>query len=398
MDRISSANAFDGAISNLLSRQEDLSNTQIQLTSGKRVVHASDDPTAAARAERARALIARTDASKRAVDASRSAMTLTESALGDATNLLQSARELVVAAGNASYSDAERAAVAKQIQSVRDQLLSVANRPDGAGGYVFSGQGSGAAPFSDTTAGVQFTGVGGSVHVATDEPLPLTLDGGSIWLHGNTGNGVFETKNMNSGSAWIDAGHVVQPSQLTNSTYSVQFNVSAGSTTYAILKDGNPTPVTAAAYTSGQSITVDGLSFAISGAPASGDKFQIAPSQPDLSVFAALDTITKALLTKNQSGPQVTQAVQTGLRDIDQAASQLQSARSDAGQTLSRLDGVQGRLDASALWGETTRSNAEDLDMVKALASFQNQQTGYQAALQSYASVQKMSLMQYLNV
>jgi len=410
MDRISSANAFDGAIANLLSRQEDLSATQIQLTSGKRVVHASDDPTAAARAERARALIARTDASKRAVDASRNAMTLTESALGDATNLLQSARELVVAAGNASYSDAERAAVAKQIQSVRDQLLSVANRPDGAGGYVFSGQGSGAAPFADspgtaatltapaTLPTVKFTGVGGSVHVASDEPLPLTLDGGSIWLHGNTGNGVFETKNMNSGSAWIDAGHVVQPSQLTNSTYSVQFNVSAGSTTYAILKDGNPTPVTAAAYTSGQSITVDGLSFAISGAPASGDKFQIAPSQPDLSVFAALDTITKALLTKNQSGPQVTQAVQTGLRDIDQAASQLQSARSDAGQTLSRLDGVQGRLDASALWGETTRSNAEDLDMVKALASFQNQQTGYQAALQSYASVQKMSLMQYLNV
>ena len=31
------------------------------------------------------------------------------------------------------------------------------------------------------------------------------------------------------------------------------------------------------------------------------------------------------------------------------------------------------------------------------LANFQNQQTGYQAALRSYASVQKLSLMQYIN-
>jgi flagellar hook-associated protein 3 FlgL len=35
--------------------------------------------------------------------------------------------------------------------------------------------------------------------------------------------------------------------------------------------------------------------------------------------------------------------------------------------------------------------------MVKALSSFNQQQTGYQAALQSYATIQKLSLFQYLN-
>jgi flagellar hook-associated protein 3 FlgL len=35
--------------------------------------------------------------------------------------------------------------------------------------------------------------------------------------------------------------------------------------------------------------------------------------------------------------------------------------------------------------------------MVKAISEFQNQQTGYQAAMQTYASVQKMSLFQYIN-
>ena len=42
------------------------------------------------------------------------------------------------------------------------------------------------------------------------------------------------------------------------------------------------------------------------------------------------------------------------------------------------------------------KSRAEDIDMVKGIADFQNQQTGYQAALQSYAQVQKLSLFNYL--
>ena len=222
--RITAAHAFQTSISNLQSRQQDLTDAQVQLTSGKRVNKASDDPTAAARAERARALEARTTASERAVDASSNAMTLTESALGDASDLIQQARELVVGAGDSSYSDQERKSIANQISAIRNELLSVANRPDGQGGYVFSGQGSGGAPFVDQPGGVQFKGVGGSVNVASDEPLPLTLDGGNVWLQASSGNGVFDTKNVNSAGAWVDSGTVTDPSKLTGSTYDLQFS------------------------------------------------------------------------------------------------------------------------------------------------------------------------------
>lgn len=411
MDRIATASAYDGAIANLMQRQEDLTTSQEQLTSGKRVLKASDDPTAAAQGERARALIARTEATTRAVDASRNAMTLTESALGDAGDLLQQARELVMAAGDASYTPAERVAVGKQITAIRNQLLAVANRPDGNGGYIFSGQGSGSAPFSDTpptvsaqgqvTGGVKFAGIGGSVSVASDEPLPLTLDGGNIWLHANTGNGVFQTQNMNSQNAWIDGGSVTDPSAITGSDYTVKFSVVAGVTTYDVLKDGNPTSITGAPYTTGKPIEVDGMSFTITGNPADQDTFDISKSQPQASVFDTLDTIARALNPPAGSLPmtdaQVTQAVQAGVRDIDQVSASVQGARSFAGQTLNQLDGVQGRLDATKLWGQTTESNATDLDMVSAIAAFQQKQTGYQAALQSYGTVQKMSLLQYLN-
>ena len=396
VERISTSNAYNGALNNLMSRQDHLTSTQEQMTSGKRVVKASDDPAAAARAERARALEERTTASGKAVDASSNAMTLTESALGNANELLQQARELLVSAGDASYSDAERASKATAIQAIRDQLLSVANRPDGQGGYVFSGQGSGGAPFVDQPGGVVFQGVGGSVNVATDEPLPLTLDDGNVWLSANTGNGVFQTKNINSGSAWIDSGHVTSPNLITSSTYDLQFSTAGGATTYSVLKDGTAVS-TGNAFSSGQQISVDGMSFAISGTPADGDEFEMTPSTKTLSVFDALDSAVARLSKPDQSGPDVQQAVQDGLRNVDQCNSQISSARSFAGTTLQRLDGVKGRLDATQLSAQTDRSSAEDLDMVKALSSFNQQQTGYQAALQSYATIQKLSLFQYLN-
>lgn len=396
VERISTAHAYDSALNNLMSRQDNLTQTQEQMTSGKRVIKASDDPTAAARAERARALEERTTASEKAVNASSNAMTLTEAALGDAGDLLQQARELLVSAGDASYSDAERASKADALKAIREQLLSVANRPDGQGGYVFSGQGSGGAPFVDKPGGVAFQGIGGQVNVATDEPLPLTLDGGNVWLSAGTGNGVFVTRNTNSSNAWIDAGRVTSPDQLTGSTYDIQFSSGGGPTTYTVLRDGNPVS-TGNPFTSGQNITVDGMSFAISGEPANGDDFQLTPSTRSLSVFDALDNAVKQLSTPNQGGPKVQQAVQDSIRDLDQCATQISSARSFAGTTLQRLDGVKGRLDATELSAQTSRSNAEDLDMVKALSSFNSQQTGYQAALQSYATIQKLSLFNYLN-
>jgi flagellar hook-associated protein 3 FlgL len=138
--RISTANAYDLSIDQLSRRQADLSSVQEQLSTTKRVNRASDDPAAAARAERALAAEMRVDANQRAVDASQNAMALTEGALGDANDILQQARDALVKAGNASYSDAERRGLSEELAGLRKQLLAVSNRTDGAGTYLFAGQ------------------------------------------------------------------------------------------------------------------------------------------------------------------------------------------------------------------------------------------------------------------
>jgi len=306
--RISTNNAFERGLSTLQQRQAELSQMQEQLTSGKRVARASDDPAAAARAERAMASKMRVDSDQRSLEASRNVVTLAESAMSDAGELLQQAREFLIAAGNATYSDTEREGLADAIQGIRDQLLSVANRSNGSGGYLFGGQGSSKPPFVDAPGGVVFQGLGGETLTASGEPLPLSLDGGGTWLQ------------------------AVDPST----------------------------------------------------------------GAPDLSVFDVLDRVVAELNTPGRSGDQIATQAQAGVRDLDAASDHLLSHRSRLGETLNRTDSVEVRLSQQALAAQSDRSAAEDLDMVQAVSEFQNQQTGYDAALQAYAMVQRMSLFQYI--
>lgn len=307
--RITTANAYDAVVANLQRRQQQLVDAQTQLTSGKRVQRASDDPAAAAQAERALAWQARVQTQQRALDASRNAMQLTESTLGNAGELLQQAREAVVQAGNGSYGDSERAHLAQSLQDLRDQLFALANSADGTGRYLFGGQGSDSVPFRNAPGGVQYDGTSGSQNTAADEPSPLSVDGSKIWLQ------------------------APDPS--------------------------NP-----------------------------GGK---------LSVFGVLDQAIADLATPGRSPAQVAQTVSTGLGQIDAVAQNLSSARSTAGEALNRIDAIDQRLAQANVDARQQRSSAEDLDMVQAISDFQAGQTGYDAALKAYATVQRMSLLQYLS-
>jgi len=113
-------------------------------------------------------------------------------------------------------------------------------------------------------------------------------------------------------------------------------------------------------------------------------------------VFDTLARLAGDLQLPGRSPAQVAQSVASGLRDIDGLFGNLQQQRSLAGESLNRIDMLEGRLAESKLGAQTERSIAEDLDIVQALSEFQAKQTGYDAALKTYSLVQRMSLFQYL--
>ena len=400
--RLSTANYFDTSITTLQGRQLQLQKSQIQLSSGKKIQQASDDPTAAAQAERARASISRIDANTRAVQASQNSMTLAESALGDATDLMQQIRETVVQAGDGSYTDAERQALAAKAQDLRNQLFTVANRTDGAGNYLFSGQGSGGPPFLYQAGGVVYAGVSGSNQTAVLGNYQLSVDGRSAFEQALGGNGSFVTAagtNTNSGEApsgWIDSGSVTAPSALTGHNYLIQINGASPDQNYVVTDTDSGSVVGSDSFSPGQSLQFDGMTMAISGSPQDGDQFTVAPAGNDLKLFDVLDRTIADLKAPSRTGAQISQANASDLRDLDAVMGNVQNVRSQVGQTMNNLDNTTSQMASLKLNAQTEQSGAEDLDMVQGISDFQNQQTGYQAALQTYAMVQRMSLLQYI--
>lgn len=400
--RLSTANQYDIALRNIGQRQTSLSNLQENLTSGKRVVRPSDDPVAAAQAERALTRLSRNETDLRALDMQRNTMALAESTLGETADAMQAFRELVVSAGNGTHTQTERDAIVQQLAGLRDQILSYANRKDANGLPLFQALGSAQTPFPGTAASVSFAGLPGQ-HASGNTQIAKVLDGDAAWMSVPTGNGVFEVSlnPANTGKAWTDLGQVTNPSALTGDDYSITFSVVGGVTTYDVVNTTTATSVLSAQpYTAPTTIAFDGMSLQIKGSPNNGDSFDIAASQPS-NVFEVLENAIGTIRDAgNPDGStdfgSLTHGITRGLTEIDSAMNRLQASRGLAGDLLNRADRIEGELDTRAVQLEDDRSRAEDLDMIKGISDFQNQQVGYEAALKSYAQVQQLSLFKFI--
>jgi flagellar hook-associated protein 3 FlgL len=409
LSRMGSANTYDLAIRNLSTRQADLSNLQENLTSGKRVVRASDDPAAAAQAERSLTRMARIASDQRALEAQSNSITLAESTLGDITDALQNFRELTVSAGNGTHTAAERTTIANQLQGLREQILAMANRKDTNGRPLFSGLGSASTPFSGPNsppADYSFLGLPGQT-IASETAIPGTLDGDSAFMLQNKRDGVF-----NVTMSQIPAGRTLQtdpvsvtnPSLVNGSSYAIAFTGvanAAGTTTvtYSVTESPSGTvqsPLTAsfpdtlpATFSISQ---MPGLSLTVNGLPAVGDTLQVDPSP---SSFSVMDDAIKDIGTASNANA-ASQAVSQALHNIDIVMARISAIRGQAGDLLNRADRIASTQASRSIQLEADRSRAEDLDMVKGISDFNNQQTGYQVALQTYAQVQKLSLFNFL--
>jgi flagellar hook-associated protein 3 FlgL len=397
--RLGTANTYDNTLANLTSRQAGLSDLQEKLSAGKKVIRASDDPTGAAQAERAMTRLARVEVEQRALNLQKNSMAMAESTLGDAQGLLQRIRELVINAGDATLNPVNRRSVAQEMRSLRDQLFTYANKQDSNGIPLFGGLGSASNPFTDYTTGVTFNGIPGQ-RTSTTVAIPGAMDGQAVFMNVPSGNGVFNMSlgGTNTGQLWTDVGQVLTPSALTGDNYTVTFNVSATTppvTTYDVVNTTTAATVaTAQPYVDGQAISFDGLSFIARGVPANGDTVSIAPSTRT-DIFAVLDAAIAGIDGK-PNGHLLAQNTSLALAQIDSGMDRLQSARGAAGELLKRADIIDGNQQDKNIQLESDRSRAEDMDMIKGISEFQNQQTGYQAALQTYAQIQRLSLFNFL--
>ena len=231
----------------------------------------------------------------------------------------------------------------------------------------------------------------------------IQFKGLSYRVEGTPANGdkltVAAAPTINTGDAWTDAGQVINPSLLTGNNYVLNFSVSATTppvTTYTVTNTttgGTPIPAPGQTYSAGQAIQFDGLSFVVQGTPANGDAINLAPSSTT-NIFDVIDQVVSGI--RSGTSNMQTQSYTKALSEIDAGMNRIQMARSLAGELLNIADNIETNQDAKSDQVRADRSRAEDIDMVKGISDFQNQQTGYDAALKTYAQVQRLSLFNYL--
>ncbi|WP_312239959.1 flagellar hook-associated protein FlgL [Pantoea sp.] len=101
--------------------------------------------------------------------------------------------EKIVAGGDGAMSDADRQALATELQGIRDNLLDLANSKNSNGRYIFSGYKTGTEPFQED-----------GTYVGGDTPMMQNVADSTTMQVGHTGQDVFMSGSSDDLFAALD--------------------------------------------------------------------------------------------------------------------------------------------------------------------------------------------------
>ncbi len=191
--RISTSTIYQSGISRIANLQSEQAKLSEQIYTGRRISSPSDDPVGSARALE---LSSAKNAHEKFSDTrqvAQSKLGSVETSLSSVTNLLVSAQSSLIAAGNGSYTDAERRFIGSELKGSLETLMGLANAQDESGNYLYAGSKTNSAPFFATSAGASYIGDSNQrlLQVDKQRQMAVNVTGDSVFQ--SNGNDVFST-------------------------------------------------------------------------------------------------------------------------------------------------------------------------------------------------------------
>jgi flagellar hook-associated protein 3 FlgL len=149
---------------------------QQRVSSGKRINSLSDDPRGLSDVLTMRGVKASIEQYKTNLDRASTWLKTSESSLSEVGNLLNRANSLAISGASATTSMDSRRAMAVEVQTIRDQVFSLANSKGPTGGYLFAGTATDRQPFNITTTGIAFQGNSGTMKVEANANDAVTIN------------------------------------------------------------------------------------------------------------------------------------------------------------------------------------------------------------------------------
>jgi len=379
------------------SLESSINQTQNQMSSGLSFTTASQNPTAAGSVNNYQQALAQSQQYGTNATSAQTNLNTEDNALSQVQSQLQALRDLALEANSGILTNSNLSAIATQAVQIQNSLLSLANTTNGNGEYIFGGFDAQTQPFTLSATGATYNGDQGQrqVQIAAGQTVADGDNGDTVFNQIKTGNGTFTVAPAagNTGSGVVGATTVSNPAAYDGGTYAISF---AAGGAYTV--NEGATVVATGTYTDGGTIAFNGVQVTLSGQPATGDSFTLAPSA-NQSLFTTVQNLVNALQTgisSPGSSAALSNSINGSINNIDQALNQTSDVRATIGGRLNSITTQQSVATSQQTQLQQSITNLQGLDYASAITTLDQQNTTLSAALQAFTMTQGLNLFKFL--
>ena len=407
--RISTNQIYDQNIRAIMDNQKSMTDTQEQLSTGKKINRPSDDPVGAASVIRITEQLDNITQYQRNNDLLTNGLEQQETVLTNINSSLNRARTLVVQAGSGIMTDEDKRAIGVELEQIRNEVLDLMNAQDANGNYIFAGHQAQQQAFTFNPAAsgtaITFNGDSGSSNVKLSDSVTVQRS--------TSGQEIFQNVlARHDFSVTGSAGSTVDGAKvLEQSTYDKFFDANYDAVTAAnnnyqlevlasgqvqLTNTGTGAVVGAVDFTSGEPFTIKGMQFTINGA--TGDTVDFTLDAPEKkNVAETLHDLANQLIDDSLSGDALSEALSDALVGLDNGMEKIGLERSSLGGRLNVAESVKATNLDLEISAKTARASIQDTDYAEASAEFAKQEAALSAALATFPKVSNLSLFNYIS-
>ncbi|MDD5231847.1 MAG: flagellar hook-associated protein FlgL [Syntrophales bacterium] len=398
LTRVSDNMKFRTMVNNLFSAQEKYTTLAEKMATQKNVNRPSDDPIGMSKILDYRSTKASLGQYASNVDHAESWLTMSESKLTSAEDLLIRAREIAVTQSSATASEQSRETAAVEVDSIIDELRSIANSKLG-NRYIFAGTMTDTEPFfeiagipaigtAEAAGGNAFDGTvasGGTYTGAVNKTYVVKIITG-----GTLADATYKVSS-DGGATWgseqtdLDAGTITLGDGITMTFADTGANRLAANDIFHV-------NALAAGYFRGNgsemSIEVSKgttFSYGISGEAVFTDK-----GSGEVDIFDVLNDLKMGLENNDADG------ISTQINRLKDGRDQVSKYTAMCGSRIASLDVTRTNLTAIDEKLTSMCSDIEDADLVKLATDFAMKEVALQASYAIAASIQETSILKFL--
>lgn len=411
--RISTLQSFNKGLNSIMDNQSQVSKTQQQVSTGRRVLTPADDPIAATKILQLQQDSALREQFEKNIAGAKGRLALEETQMAGITENLDRLKELTIQAGDGAANMSDRQDIAFEVNAILEATVDLMNSKDAGGEYLFGGFKGGTEPFQKNENGrYDYAGDEGQrfISIASSTTVATGDNGKNLFVDVESSDNTFNTQinPTNGGTGVINPGFVVDQEEYDDLypedliiTFNPETAISPPGPNYTVRQasDGRVVEgIDKQGYESGDKITIAGIELKISGKVQSGDEFMVNSSEKQ----SLTDTIyrLKDALDSLEDNPEDSEILKNllanTLDNLDYAQASISQVRSEVGARLNIVENTEAQAADIDLVSKEVLSKLSDVDFAEAVSRLTLQTFLLETAQQSYAKIQNLSLFNQL--